>query len=341
MPRPLAFSPAPPLPKPQRTVSQHRRRPMAASAGAQPYNRAVAATYPARAGAYHARAVSGFHADFCARLLAAAPPPTGGAVLDVACGTGLVALSAARAIGEGGVVVGVDICKEMIGEAMVELERVGGGGEGTGRGSVRYLVGDVEDPAVLARAREAMVQMKSGGELFDAVYCSAAQVWFDDLEGTLRNMREVVRHGGAMAFNAWSSDSFVGGAVPQQIEWARGWRDRVADWLGRTDTPHNCCEVLQRAGWEAVCVEVPDTSDEKETQVLKDGFEGVNCQDAGWASGRGEDRCTAYLRELFEEREIDELRGAYCARVDELSNLDGIVVDNILTYTVVGHWPLE
>jgi hypothetical protein len=173
------------------------------------------------------------------------------------------------------------------------------------------------------------------------VYCSAAQVWFDDLEGTLRNMREVVRPGGAMAFNAWSSDSFVVGAVLQQIAWARGWRDRVPDWHGRTDTPQDCCEVLQRAGWEAVCVEVADASGEKEAQVLKDGFDGLM---AGTPAGRADaarSRGTAYLRELFEEREIDELREAYCARVDELSNPDGIVVDKILTYTVVGRRPLE
>jgi hypothetical protein len=144
-----------------------------------------------------------------------------------------------------------------------------------------------------------------------------------------------------MAFNAWSSDSFVGGAVPLQIEWARGWRDRVPDWLGRTDTPHDCRDVLQRARWGAVCVEVSDTSGEKEAQVLKDGFNGLIARTPAGRADAARSRGTAYRRELFEEREIDELRGAYCARVDEISNLDGIVVDNILTYTVVGRWPLE
>jgi ubiquinone/menaquinone biosynthesis C-methylase UbiE len=50
-------------------------------------------------------------------LLARAAPAAGERVLDLACGTGLVALAAAAAVGSSGRVVGVDLSGAMLQQA--------------------------------------------------------------------------------------------------------------------------------------------------------------------------------------------------------------------------------
>jgi SAM-dependent methyltransferase len=49
-----------------------------------------------------------------ARVIARAAPAPGERVLDVACGTGIVSLAAARAVGSGGRVAGVDLSERMV-----------------------------------------------------------------------------------------------------------------------------------------------------------------------------------------------------------------------------------
>ena len=55
-----------------------------------------------------------YHPPLARRLLELAPPRAGTAALDIACGTGLVLLDAAAAVGPSGRVVGVDLSAEML-----------------------------------------------------------------------------------------------------------------------------------------------------------------------------------------------------------------------------------
>lgn len=55
-----------------------------------------------------------YHPPLARKLLSLAAPVPGETVLDVACGTGLVALMAAQAVGPGGRVVGVDLSQGML-----------------------------------------------------------------------------------------------------------------------------------------------------------------------------------------------------------------------------------
>ena len=55
-----------------------------------------------------------YHPPLASRLLELASPEPGESVLDLATGTGLVALGAALAVGRSGRVVGVDICEAML-----------------------------------------------------------------------------------------------------------------------------------------------------------------------------------------------------------------------------------
>jgi ubiquinone/menaquinone biosynthesis C-methylase UbiE len=58
-----------------------------------------------------------YHGPLAEALLARAAPAAGERVLDLACGTGLVALAAAAAVGSSGRVVGVDLSGGMLQQA--------------------------------------------------------------------------------------------------------------------------------------------------------------------------------------------------------------------------------
>ena len=98
-------------------------------------------------------------------------------VLDVACGHGRISRGLAH---KGATVVGVDLSAAMLANAeeMESNEPLG----------IRYLQSDAADPELLP------------GELYDAAVCSMGLSDIDNLDGTLTNIRRLVRPGGVFAF---------------------------------------------------------------------------------------------------------------------------------------------
>ena len=110
-------------------------------------------------------------------LLDAAAVGIGHTVLDVACGTGVVAAAAAERVGPSGAVTGVDINPGMI--AVAARTR-----------GVRW-----------AQADAARLPFPDGG--FDRVLCQAGLQFVPDRLGALREMGRVLRPGGRVALLVW------------------------------------------------------------------------------------------------------------------------------------------
>ena len=110
-------------------------------------------------------------------LLDAAAVGIGHTVLDVACGTGVVAAAAVERVGPSGAVTGVDINPGMIAVA-ARTQRV------------RW-----------AQADAARLPFPDGG--FDRVLCQAGLQFVPDRLGALREMRRVLRPGGRVALLVW------------------------------------------------------------------------------------------------------------------------------------------
>jgi len=123
---------------------------------------------------YEAKFVPALFAEWAPRLSEAAAVKRGDAVLDVACGTGIVARTAADIVGSDGRVVGLDLNEAMLAVA----ERV--------RPDLEWRQGDV------ARLPFA------DGE-FDAVLCQMALMFFPDRARALREMSRVVTPNGTVA----------------------------------------------------------------------------------------------------------------------------------------------
>jgi ubiquinone/menaquinone biosynthesis C-methylase UbiE len=124
--------------------------------------------------AYEARFVPAFFAQWAPRLLDAAGVEQGQRVLDVACGTGVVARAAAARVGPSGSVVGVDLSEAMLAVA----RRV--------RPDLTWRQGDA-------------AALPFGDGDFDAVVSQMAMMFFPDPLRALREMRRVAAPGGAVA----------------------------------------------------------------------------------------------------------------------------------------------
>jgi SAM-dependent methyltransferase len=137
------------------------------------------------------------------RVVASLGIEPGDRVLDVACGTGGVALRAARA---GADVVGVDISADQLAKA-----REAASAEGL---RIRFEVGDCQD-------------LPYGDAEFDAVASTFGAVFAFDHERTAGELARVSRSGGRLALTTWPKD---------------GW-SRVNEQAGRTypegENPHD------------------------------------------------------------------------------------------------------
>jgi ubiquinone/menaquinone biosynthesis C-methylase UbiE len=117
------------------------------------------------------------------RLLEMAALVPGERVLDLACGTGLVTLRAAEAVGSNGAVVGTDIS-----DAMVE--------ECVRAASARGLA-----HATFQRMEAENLAFPDGS--FDAVLCALGMMYVVDFQGSIREMFRATRPGGRAVSAVW------------------------------------------------------------------------------------------------------------------------------------------
>jgi ubiquinone/menaquinone biosynthesis C-methylase UbiE len=117
-------------------------------------------------------------------LIELAAPRPGEKVLDVACGTGIVARRAALRVGTGGKVVGLDI-----NEGMLEVARKVSSDV---RPAIEWRKGDATDMPLPDRA-------------FDGVFCQQGLQFFPDRPAALGEMRRVLVENGRLALSVLRS----------------------------------------------------------------------------------------------------------------------------------------
>jgi SAM-dependent methyltransferase len=136
-------------------------------------------------------------------------------VLDVACGTGGVALRAARA---GADVVGIDISADQLAKARRAADEAGL--------AIRFDEGDCQE-------------LPYGDAEFDAVASAFGAIFAPDQERTAHELARVCRPGGRLALTAWPKDKWsevaeLAGRTfppgPDAREWAR--EEHVRSLLG-------------------------------------------------------------------------------------------------------------
>ncbi len=119
------------------------------------------------------------------RLLELANLPEGARVLDVATGTGLVALAAAHVVGPTGRVVGVDFSAQMLEEAQAKLAR-------TDLENVEFVQGDAES-------------LDFPDANFDYVLCASSLFFVPDMARAAHEFQRVLKPGARAGFSSFGA----------------------------------------------------------------------------------------------------------------------------------------
>jgi ubiquinone/menaquinone biosynthesis C-methylase UbiE len=211
--------------------------------------------------------------------------PPGSSVLDVCCGTGASALSAARLVGPRGKVIGVDLAKELL-----ELARAKAAQQHLG--NIQFELGD-------------MLSLRFPSESFDAVLCVFGIFFVPDMQMAVRELWRCVRPGGQLAVTTWGPNLFE----PANNAFWRSIQNVQADlykgfnpW-DRINDPVDLKKILKEGGVESAKVIAENrlhpisSAEDWWTIVLGSGYRGTIEQLNASERERVKDANLAFIRE--------------------------------------------
>lgn len=137
------------------------------------YKQQIADLYSDRSNSYDNGA---WHPRIARRLVEYADIRPGQQVLDLATGTGMVAIEAAQIVGDEGRVIGIDIATGMVDRAIQKVTALG-------LSNVEFQVADAEALDFPDRS-------------FDRIFCSSAFIWMSDLSNALRQCYRLLKADG-------------------------------------------------------------------------------------------------------------------------------------------------
>ncbi len=170
------------------------------------------------------------HQRIVSLLIGGAQIKPGFCVLDIATGTGLLALKAARLVGPEGELIGLDLSKGMLAEAHRKAAEA----------KLRNIEFTQADAEHLAFPRKS----------FDAIFCSSGIVLMSDIPRALRHWSDFLKTQGIIAFDTPAKPFGISQRVAE-IAAEHGVRLTYAD---VADTPGKCRSLLEGAGFEAINV---------------------------------------------------------------------------------------
>jgi ubiquinone/menaquinone biosynthesis C-methylase UbiE len=197
------------------------------------YKQQIADIYTSRSANYD---LGEWHPHIAHHLVESAPIQAGMQVLDIATGTGMVAIKAAQIVGTEGRVIGVDISTGMADVARQKAQTLG-------LQNIEFHLADGE-------------ALDFPANTFDYIFCSSALIWMSDLRGALRHWHQLLKPGGKLGFHAFSETAFLSGVLTQKV------LEKYGIYLSLnkpTGTVEKCQDMLLQTGYDSIEIEsVPD-----------------------------------------------------------------------------------
>lgn len=241
--------------------------------------------------------------DFRFRLALAlvdlVPLQKGQKILDVATGTGIVAISVAETVGNQGKVVGVDISSTMLNQAREKIEKAG-------LQNIELIEVDAD-------------YVNFDDESFDVIFCSSAFVWLSDIPKSLQEWYRFLKKRGTVAFSCFSETSFMTPIIIQACKKACGISlPNINSPLG---TPEKCRDLLQKTGFQKISIE---------TQQFGSyiSLEDAKSWNGGWFHPRNNP-----LTELS-QLELEQCKTEYYLAVENLATDKGVWNDKTTFFVV-------
>ncbi|BAZ13945.1 putative methyltransferase [Calothrix sp. NIES-4071] len=161
----------------------------------------------------------------------AVPIQKGQTILDVAVGTGLVAISVAELVGNDGKVIGIDIANNLLNIARGKIEELG-------IKNIELIEADADD-------------IDFSENSFDAILCCSAIMCFRDIHNVLRNWYRFVKPGGLVAFNSYHEQSLM---APTIFAACAKYGISLPNIHAPLGTVQKCENMLKEAGFQNIDV---------------------------------------------------------------------------------------
>ena len=166
------------------------------------------------------------------RLIARLKPAHGIKILDIATGTGVVALAAAQAVGAAGRVVGIDLAEGMLEQAEKKLRQFG--------------IDNID-----LHSMDAM-RLDFRSAYFDSAVCSYGLFFLPDMPAAVREWMRVLKPAGSLMFTSFGAEAFrpmIDLFMARFNCYCPGAKPAAA---GRLNTPEQCRDLLTAAGYTDV-----------------------------------------------------------------------------------------
>jgi ubiquinone/menaquinone biosynthesis C-methylase UbiE len=240
-----------------------------------------------------------FHLSLANRLIEIAQPQPGQKILDIATGTGLVAIPAAQIVGSSGRVVGVDIAKGMLEQAQRKINTIG-------LKNVEFIEADAD-------------YLNFNHSSFDIIFCSSAIVYLTDIQKSLQQWHRFLKPGGKVAFSCFAETAHTAAVMFRQK--AQTYGILIPNPNEPLGTPQKCQDLLTNVGFQDIKVITEQF-----------GFYLSNVEKAWYANARS--AFGSQVKELPPER-LEQLKAEYIVQVEATATDKGIWND-VTTFFVLG-----
>lgn len=192
------------------------------------------------------------HPRFARHCVELAKPRPGEHVLDLACGTGLVAYYASEAVGSSGSIIGVDISTGMLKEAEAKKPK-------HGLQNVAFFTHSITELDTLDALR---------GKQFDLITCCSALVLLPDPDQALKQWVSFLKPGGRLITDVTHPNNLAAGLVFERVGIAL---QKPLPWYRlRFHSAEDLSNIMEGAGLHSIDVKLLSQLDIEGTNDLQD-----------------------------------------------------------------------